>query len=307
MDVQSKKRVKPKIGIVILNWNNFSDTRETLRALERQTYKNYELVIVDGKSSDNSTKKIKREFPQYHYIFLKDDTGYSGGNNAGIKYLLDMNVDFVLSMNNDVIMKSRCLQELVSFAMKNKKVGIVGPRMYSYYEKDLFEQSGGYVSIFRSKPMPKWIKESEAPKRLSKPYEVKKLPGALIMLRANVIKEIGLMDERFFLYYGDTDWQKRVSDGGYKQMAVPSAKAYHKVSATTGKGSIKVLYYDSRDFLFYVLKHHSLLALTYSFFKSYIQKFSRIVDSELENKLKQLKYLNLAYLHFLIGKSGKGI
>lgn len=307
MDIQSKNKLKPRVGIVILNWNNFSDTKETLLAIKKQTYSNFEVVIVDGRSSDNSTHRVQKLFPQYHYIYLTKDSGYSGGNNAGIKYLLSRKVNYILSMNNDVIMNSDCLENLVLYLKSNKTVGIVGPRMYSYSNRDMFQRSGGYVNIFKSKPMPKWIKESEATDELNNPYEVKKLPGALILLKSEVIQKIGLMDENFFLYYGDTDWQKRVSDAGYKQIAVPQAKAYHKVSATTGRGSMKVLYYDSRDFLNYVFKHHGFFVLVYSFIKSYLQRMIQIINSDTSNKLKQFQYLNLAYTHFLLRKSGKGI
>lgn len=307
MDIQSKNKLKPKVGIVILNWNNYSDTKETLVAIQKQTYNNCEVVIVDGKSTDNSTRKLEKEFTKFSYIYLKEDTGYSGGNNVGIKYLLEKNVDYVLSMNNDVVMKPNCIEILIKYIKNKNKVGIVGPRMYSYFKRDLFEQSGGYVNIFRSKPMPKWIEESKAPKKLNNPYQVKKLPGALILVKAKIVQKVGLMDERFFLYYSDTDWQKRISDIGFKQVVVPKANAYHKVSATTGRGSVKVLYYDSRDFLNYVRKHYNLIALIYSFFKSYITKTIKVFKSNTENKLEQFHYLNLAYTHFLIGKSGKGI
>lgn len=304
MDIQNKDKIK--IGIVILNWNNYSDTKETIKTIEKQSFNNIEMVIVDGFSSDDSTKRIQAEFPKYHYIYLKEDNGYTGGNNAGIKYLLNRKVDYIVSMNNDALLRKNCLRDLVNYAEENN-LGIVGPRMYSYYEKDLFERSGGYVSIFKSKSMPKWIKESDAPAELSKPYSVKKLPGAMIMLSKEVVKKVGLMDEQFFLYYGDTDWQKRISDAGYDQIVIPKAKAYHKVSATTGRGSVKVLYYDTRDFLNYVKKHHSLFALTYSFFKSYFQRSINVVRSDTKNKFKQLRYLNLSYYHFLLGKKGKGI
>jgi len=304
MDIQNKNKIK--IGIVILNWNNYSDTKETLKTIEKQSIKNIEVVIVDGFSSDDSTRCIQSEFPNYHYIYLKKDSGYTGGNNAGIKYLLKKKVDYIVSMNNDVLLCKNCLRDLVSYAEENN-LGVVGPRMYSYYEKDLFERSGGYVSIFKSKSMPKWIKESDAPKELSKPYSVKKLPGAMIMLSKEVIKKVGLMDEQFFLYYGDTDLQKRISDAGYDQIVVPKAKAFHKVSATTGRGSVKVLYYDTRDFLNYVNKHHNIFALLYSFFKSYLQRSMNVIKSDTKNKFKQLQYLNLAYLHFLLGRKGKGI
>jgi len=305
MDIQSQNKLKPTVGIVILNWNNYKDTKECLQSILKQSYKNYGVAIVDGKSTDNSTQKIQKEFPQFHYIYSKSDSGYSGGNNIGIKYFLQKKVDYILSMNNDVILAKDCLQKLVGELQKNTMAGIVGPRMYSYSDRSIFQISGGYVNIFRSKPTPKWVKESDTSPKT--PFQVVKLPGACMLLRRNVLREVGLMDEGFFLYYADTDWEKRISDKGWLQISVPTAKAFHKVSASVGQNTVKLLYYDSRDFLYYVRKHHNFIAMVYCLGKSWVTKNYKLLMIQDKNKLSKLRYLNMAYIHFFMGIRGKGI
>ncbi len=297
MDLRKKNTLKPTVGIVILNWNNYKDTKECLEHIKKQTFKDIEVVIVDGKSSDDSTSKIQADFPEFNYVYLKSDTGYSGGNNVGISFFLKTSVKYILSMNNDVFMNKHCVEELVNEAESNSKAGIFGPRMYSYFDKKLFEISGGYVNIFHAKPMPKWVYEDE--KSPKEPFLVTKLPGACILLPRNVIKETGLMDENFFLYYADTDWQKRISDLGWLQCSVPTAKAYHKVSATIGRGSKKLLYYDTRDFLTYVKKHHNTVELIYTYFKTWMNKNSYALRKQ---DWAMLATVNMAYLHFLQSK-----
>ena len=302
MDLQSKNKLK--VGIVILNWNNYEDTKECLESIGHQTYESFDLVVVDGMSTDHSTERIQKEFPKYNYIYLDRDIGYGGGNNAGIKFLLKEGAEAVLSMNNDVILDKNCLEELVKELQRNSKAGIIGPRMYSYSDRKLFQLSGGYVNVLKSKPSPKWVKEdSESP---IEPFEVIKLPGACILVRKEALEYSGLFDEGFFLYYADTDFEKRISDQGWRQVSVPSAKAYHKISATVGKGSLKLLYYDSRDFLYYVKKHHNLATTVYCFVKSWTEKNVHTLLAK-EDKLKKLILLNMAYLHFLFGTRGKGL
>ena len=303
MDIRSQNKLNNKVGIVILNWNNFEDTKECLDSILNQSHRNFEVVVIDGGSTNNSTKIIQEKYPHFHYIYSERDSGYSGGNNIGISYFMQKKVEFILSMNNDVMLDKRCLQELLSEIQSNTQAGIVGPRMYSHNNKSIFQISGGFVNIFRSKPTPKWVKEDK--KSPKKPFTVIKLPGACLLVRNKAIKEVGLMDEGFFLYYADTDWEKRFSDKGWLQISVPKAKAYHKVSATIGQNSKKLIYYDSRDFLFYVKKHHGFFTLVYCLVKSWISKNYKLFVTQDQDKLSKLKLLSLAYLHFFLGIRGK--
>lgn len=291
-----------------MNWNNYEDTEECLQSIERLDYSNLEVVVVDGKSSDGSTKRIEQEFPDYHYIYLRKDTGYSGGNNAGIKFLLEQGAGLILSLNNDVVLTPDVLRLLVPAIQKSEKIGMVGPRIYSYYDRSLFQLSGGYVDIVRSRPMPKWVRENNGKDYPSWPFSVKKLPAACLLIKREVIDDIGLMDENYFLYYTDADWEKKAADKGWLLYCVPEAKAYHKVSSTTGKDSPKLHYYDTRDFLFFVKDHYSLFWLPYCMLNSFWQRcFSIFMKNRFKQAIEIFPYMLLGYYHFLKGKRGKGI
>lgn len=297
-----------KIGIVILNWNNYEDTKETLEGIKKQIYKNYEVVVVDGKSSDDSTYRIQKEFPDYNYIYLQEDVGYTGGNNAGIRFFLEKNCPLILSMNNDVILNPNCLCILSDYMGNHKDAGIIGPRIFSYSNRNVFELEGGYVNILTSKPQPKWAEKGKLDERFNKPYIVKKLPGACVLLKREIVKTVGLMDEDFFLYYGDSDWQKRISDAGWKQIVVPEAEAYHKVSSTTKKIAYKIYYYDAREFLRYVYKHYNFLTLVYNMIIFYLTRaWAALKHGNLKNGFVRLKYITLAYIDFVRGIKGKSI
>lgn len=311
MGLQLQKKLakyNPKVGIVILNWNNYEDTKECLQSIETLDYSSLEVVVVDGKSSDDSTKRIEQEFPDYRYIYLRKDTGYSGGNNAGIKFLLEKGVELILSLNNDVVLTPDVLKLLVPEIQKSEKIGMVGPRIYSYYDRSLFQLSGGYVDVIRSRPMPKWARDNNGKHYSSWPFTVKKLPAACLLMKREVIDDIGLMNENYFLYYADADWEKKAFDKGWLLCCVPEARVYHKVFSTTGKNPPKLHYYDTRDFLFFVKDHYSSLWLLYCMLNSFWQRcLSIFMKNRLEQAIKIFPYMLLGYYHFLKGKRGKGI
>lgn len=296
---------KSEIGIIVLNWNNYDDTHQALEALSKSTYSNTKTLVIDNNSSDESTKKLQKQFPNFTYKYLKDNSGYSGGNNQGISNFLSKKVDYVLIMNNDVVLDPSCISNLVDYLAKHPATKILGPRIYSHSNREIFEMHGGSVNLFRSTSTPVWVNKKDVDKRYLKPYITKKLPGACLLVESGLIDKVGMMDEDFFLYYADADWLKRIDKLGIKQVVVPSAVAYHKVSATSGRNLTNLLYYDSRDFLRYIKKHYGLLLFVYSFINQYIRKLIKILFLCEGERIKLFCTLNCAYWDFLIGEGGR--
>lgn len=87
----------PKVLIIVLNWNNYEDTKECLESLEKIIYSNHEVIIVDNASTDKSTQKIQKEFPQHTYLYNKDNLGFTGGNNVGMEYAIKKGTDFIFT------------------------------------------------------------------------------------------------------------------------------------------------------------------------------------------------------------------
>lgn len=286
-----------KVGIIVLNWNNFDDTNLCLKHIERLDYSPLDVVVVDGGSTDNSSKKLQNLFPKRNFIYLKDDLGYSGGINAGIKFMLHRGVRYFLLLNNDVFMEPDSLEILIRHLNQLDSAGVVGPKIHSWDNSLMWQVEGGYVDIWKSKPIPRWERESNH-KILLDPLLVKKVPGCCMVTKREVIEKVGPMDMRFFLYYADTDWQKRVSDMGWKQYIIPQASAFHKVSSSVGKQSPKMTYYDTRDFFYYVQKHYGRKALSYSLIRSLINKRRDFLSPK-------GKYIIRAYFDFLTQKTGR--
>jgi len=135
----------PLVYIVILNWNQYDDTKECLDSLPKINYPNYRVVLVDNGSHDKSGERLKSEFPQHVFIFSEKNLGFAEGNNVGIqKALEDKNCDYIFCLNNDTIVEPNFLDELIKIARdkKFKEFGSFQPCMVWYYHPNLLDSAG---------------------------------------------------------------------------------------------------------------------------------------------------------------------
>ncbi|MFZ5845674.1 MAG: glycosyltransferase family 2 protein, partial [Patescibacteria group bacterium] len=126
----------PKISTIILNWNGLNDTIECIKSVKAIDYPNYEMIVVDNGSTDNSEKVLREKFPTTTLIQNGDDLGYAEGNNRGIYYALNRGAEYILILNNDTKLEKSCLSELIVVANDNPEMGILGPIAYDYFEQD---------------------------------------------------------------------------------------------------------------------------------------------------------------------------
>jgi len=287
----------PKVNIILLNYNGWEDTIECLEALQKISYPNYNLIVVDNDSEDNSVEMIKKwcngditvnsKFLNYDAtkkpleVFEYDkntaeqggakakekriysmsseskiiliqsgnNLGFAGGNNIALKYSLNSDSDYVMLLNNDTVVDSKFLEPLIEIMKTDHKIGIVGGKILDYSFPNNVLYAGGKVDLIRGSGY-HFRKDN-----INKPSEVSFITGCLWLLNPNLIKEIGLMDEKYFLYLEDTDFCYRANKAGYKLIYNPFSFIYHKESNTTGKLSSISLYYLSRNRPYFVHKN----------------------------------------------------
>ncbi|MDW8091366.1 MAG: glycosyltransferase family 2 protein, partial [Meiothermus sp.] len=114
------------VYVIVLNWNGWKDTIECLSSLRHSDYPNYEIVVVDNNSEDDSVVRIREAHPQVPIIQAEDNLGFAGGNNLGIRYALSKGAEFVWLLNNDTKVMKNTLSSMVELAMRNPDVGVVG-------------------------------------------------------------------------------------------------------------------------------------------------------------------------------------
>jgi hypothetical protein len=128
---------------VVLNYNGYDDTVKCIRSLEKVSYANLKLLLVDNGSPDGSGERLKEEFSRIPIILLKENTGYAAGNNAGIRYALEQGADYVLVINNDVVVDSGFLEPMLNITETQPDVGIVTCKVfYQSAPNEIFSAAG---------------------------------------------------------------------------------------------------------------------------------------------------------------------
>jgi hypothetical protein len=139
VDERSRRAIAktPRICIIVLNWNNYHDTKECLDSIRSLSYSNFEVLVVNNGSTEGSGLTLAREFSDFTILQTGANLGYAGGNNAGMKVAFSKNADIVLILNNDVVVETTDLLNAISLVMRDTKVGIVGPRIVDYTDRRL--------------------------------------------------------------------------------------------------------------------------------------------------------------------------
>lgn len=250
-----------KVFINILNWNKPIDTIECLESCKKIRYDNYEVVLIDNHSSDNSVKLFEERFPEITLLKNSRNLGYAGGNNVGIRYALERGTEYVLILNNDIVVEPNILDELVSAMNRSLRAGMAAPKVLYYHDRTLINSLGTSVDWLRLRPRLGECQQRDNG-RFSEIVERDVLVGCALFVRRETIERIGLIDEKFFIFHEDADWCYRNLKSGFRNIVVPQAVVYHKGSGTMREFSELTHYYSIRNFLYMAHKNASLRDLT---------------------------------------------
>ncbi len=210
----------PKIFIIILNYNGKDVIKNCLTSVFKNDYPNFEVVMVDNNSTDGSFEFAKANFSKADFIKNEENLGYAAGNNAGIRFALERMADFVLLLNNDTEVEKDFLTRLADAAEKDEKIGIASPVIFNGHTRQVWF-SGGKINWLTMKTIHSREVLSEDCR------ETSFVSGCAALIRAAVFKEIGLLDEDFFLYWEDADFSLRARRAGFKNIAVVGSRVYH--------------------------------------------------------------------------------
>ena len=255
-----------KLAIVIVNWNSFELTRDTINSLLRTSYRDYDCIVVDNGSEDNSANQLETQFSNIILLREKENKGFTGGNNIGIQYALDIGYEYIMMLNNDVELEPNFLEPLIEKLNSNKNIGAVQPLIYFHHDKNLVWNAGStYNALFGICSTPNYNQRDDEHAQMHIQKSVDWITGCAFMIRASVLKEIGLLKERYFIYYEDVDLSFRIKAAGYDLGYVPASVIYHiagmshksKEKGKEGFVSPKVHFLNARNRIWF-LKQHTL-------------------------------------------------
>ncbi|MHA1279541.1 MAG: glycosyltransferase family 2 protein [Candidatus Helarchaeota archaeon] len=261
---QHQQKTNPKVGIVILNWNNYKDTLQCLESVYSMDYLNIEVLVIDNGSDKNPEEILKEEYPKINYMRNERNLGYTGGNNQGLKHFSIKDVDFIWLLNNDAIVDQNCLNNLIKAVCLQNKIGLASPIIFNNEGDETLLYCGTSINLEEgTKKRAKNLKEySQWQKSES---DLICLWGTALLINQLLIKEIGFLDETFFAYSEDMDYSIRSIKAGYKNIVVKSAKIYHELrSIKYDTFPYHYHYYMARN-QYYFLKKYNNLKKSYFF------------------------------------------
>ena len=253
-----------KLSIILVNWNTCDLTKQALISVYKETGGfDFEVIVVDNNSADNSAEMIKKEFPQVALIENKDNLGFGKANNQALKIAKG---DYLMFLNTDVVVLDGAINKLVNYLDQHADVMMVGPRLLN---KDLTFQHAcrrmlpnpinsffhlfGLTKIFKNSKFVNEYKQYAVDPEITGPTQA--LSGAAMMFRRRVYSEIGGFDERFFMYGEDLDFCKRALDKGWKTVYVNDARIIHFGGQSSGKRKVKSLINFYEAMWLYYKKH----------------------------------------------------
>jgi len=236
---------KPFVTIIIVNWNGEDVIDDCLSSLMKQEYKNIEVIVLDNDSKDRSKQIIKKKFKYVKLIESDKNLGFAEGNNVAVKQAKG---EYILLLNSDTLIMENFLSVLISSFAKNKKIGIVQPKILyksnSSYKDGTINSIGAYFTSTGFLYYLGYGKNSSI-SLYSKKKEIFSAYGACMLIRRKVIEEVGLFDPDFFLYFEETDFCVRVWLAGWKIVYIPDSVIYHIGGVSARKFGIEKVYFHS--------------------------------------------------------------
>ena len=261
-----------KLAIILVNWNSYQLTNDTLQSLYQTSYQDYDIICVDNASTDDSLNQLKTNHAGIIILTCDQNTGFTGGNNKGMQYALAHGYAYTLLLNNDVAVESDFLEPLVQALDANENLGAVQPLIYFHHDRTLIWNAGSRYN--------KWLgvtktigynkKDADQKERYQNQGDVINIAwitGCAFMVKNEVLKKVGLLYHPFFIYYEDVDLSFRIKNAGYDLGYTPASVIYHiagmshKSSKKTAEGYVspKVHYLNARNHIWLLKKYTNLL------------------------------------------------
>jgi hypothetical protein len=245
----------PLVFISIVTWNGKELVEDCLRSVLASSYENYRVVVVDNASTDGTVEFLREEFPEVEVIVNKKNLHFTAGANVGLRYALARGADYIMSMNNDVVIAPNTIDKLVSFAEDTPEGGVFSPKMYYADEPERIWCAGSRFNPITLTLMdfgPERTEKIDSDRVRAIEYAC----GTVMFMRARALKQIGLFDEKnFFFDYEDLDFSLRVHKAGISLYYVPEAVIWHHVAATEKADSPSRYYHNSRSSIAFYKKH----------------------------------------------------
>lgn len=295
----------PTVCTLILNTNRRDDTLACLASLYAKPLAENHIVVLDNASGDGSVEAIRSAFPSVEILPLRENRGYAGNNNVGIAHALERGCEWVFVLNEDTVLAPDCLRLLVAAGEREPSVGVVGPKVLHWDEPNVIQSAGGVLDR-HWRPTHAGQNEDDAGQWDSE-RAVEWISGCAILVRAEAIRRVGVLDERFFYYWEETEWCVRIGRAGYAVRYAPEAVLRHKGVQRNYQPGPGVAYYNTRNRLLFLQKHKAPLpARAVAFAEIGRTIASYTLRPKWRHKRDHLRAMRRGLRDYWAGRYGKG-
>ncbi len=263
------KQIYPLVSLITVNFNGLIYTRAFLKSLEKVSYPNYEVWVVDNASKE-SIQPLKDEFPQVNFIESKDNLGFAGGNNLAMQ---EAKGKYFFLLNNDTEPLPDFLEPIIALMEAQPQIGVASSKLKYFNAPDTLQFAGSKgINMYTGRGFSIGYMDSDKPIYATN-YKSELAHGAAMLISRAVVEKIGLMAELYFLYYEETDFCERVKKAGFEIWYCGGSTVLHKESMSVGKESPMKTYYLTRNRLIYTRRNsfglQKLAALLFFFIFSF--------------------------------------
>ena len=299
-----------KIGLVTITYNSEEFLRPFLNCVIKQTYSNFILYVIDNASVDGTLLILENESEtRLKVIKNAGNLGVAKANNQGIRRAMLDGCDQVLIINNDVEFESSLIEKLIKIQVENK-CSLVSPKMMYYHNPDHIWYAGSWF-IKKKGYLPVHRGMMELDKgQYDRTINVEYAPTCCLLAKKEVFQDIGLMDEKYFVYFDDTDFSFRVlKDGRHKIIYYPHIDFYHKVGGLTKsfKNYKKKIYrgnfflqQNTKNHIYFLKKIGGVFSCFFIFWLFFKNNIKFVVNPQIRKNISTWWLINKSYFQGLI-------
>ena len=255
---------KPSIAVILVNWKKYNLTSKCIDSLKKSNYKNFKIILVDNEYSEKSLIDLRNKHKELIVFKEKNNLGFAGGNNIGIRYALENDYDYIMLLNNDTEVTQNFILPLVERIEKDHSLGAVQPLILNFSNKSIIWNAGGKLNKFLGLTSTR-LNNNKLNSSIVFDDYTDWISGCCILIKSETLTKVGLLDEKFFNYYEDVDWSLRMKNLGYDLGFVKESIIYHHGSSSSknkktkeGVISSKIHYFNIRNHILLLKKHKNL-------------------------------------------------
>ncbi|MEW6685538.1 MAG: glycosyltransferase family 2 protein [Candidatus Edwardsbacteria bacterium] len=251
------------LSVIIVTWQSEKYIKPCLRSAERELNSlNGEIIVVDNHSSDGSVEALRKDFPTVQIVENSQNLGFAKAVNQGLRLAKGK---YIFLLNPDTIILPGALLEMINFLESHPTVGILGPQLlnsdgtiqsscreFPSYQNLIWEILGLARLFPKHKIFGRWKMSYFSHNELR---EVDQPMGSALMVRKDVVEQIGVMDERFSMFFNEVDWCYRMKEMGWKIYFLPQAKIIHHLGASTCQSKIRMILFLHYNLLRFLAKY----------------------------------------------------